>query len=193
MAIAKTANKAGQSTRISNRSNREPRSNRQRRSLADAAGFDIDDFSRDKVVAVVRDVFGDWTDVPRDHAIKLVFNGLQNEGLAARRLGSNIRNVIGGHLTAAVRRGVTFRESGVYNLDCKTIADYQKDDLIKYVCAAIGRTWHSRVEATQATARHLGFRRTGKRIREQIASAIKSGLRKKKIERDGPQMIRKAT
>jgi len=54
-------------------------------------------------------------------------------------------------------------------------------------------TWHTRDEAMIATARYLGFRRTGKRIRRTPKSTINAALRRDEIERDGPKLIRKAT
>ncbi|MDB2318022.1 hypothetical protein N9V88_00380 [bacterium] len=144
------------------------------------------------MMLVIRDVFQEWEDATRDEAVKLIFKGLQLDGLAARRLGSNIRDTLESHLTAAVRRGIIHRERDLYNLDCRTITDYEKDDLIKYLCAAIGRTWHTRDDAITATARHLGFRRTGFLIKNTLKSTIKLALRRDKLERNGPDYIRKS-
>lgn len=152
----------------------------------------MSEFARDDVVAVIRDVFREWRDVSRDEAVKLVFLKLQHCGLAARRLGSNNRADLDGHLLAAVRRGIIVREGGVYNLDCASIADYGRDDLIKHLRSAIGRVWHTRDEAIIATARYVGFRRTGKVIRKVLKTTINSAIRRKEVERDGPLLIRKA-
>ena len=43
-----------------------------------------------------------------------------------------------------------------------------------------------------AAARHLGFRRTGKRIKSAFKSAINAAIRLGLLERDGPHYIRKA-
>ena len=52
-------------------------------------------------MTVIREVFGEWEDVVRDAAVKLIFKGLQQDGLAARRLGSKIHDKLESHLTAA--------------------------------------------------------------------------------------------
>ena len=90
------------------------------------------------------------------------------------------------------RRGIIHRERGLYNLDCQSITDYNRTDLVKYLCAAIGRTWHTRDDAIKATARYLGFRRTGKVIKETLKSTINAAIRRKEIERDGAKLVRKA-
>jgi hypothetical protein len=95
--------------------------------------------------------------------------------------------------TSSARRAILYRHRSEYQLGCRTIEDCSCDELVKYLCAAGGRTWHTRNEAITATARHLGFRRTGRRIKETLKSAINAAIRRKSIERDGPQLIRKAT
>ena len=157
-----------------------------------SAQYSINDFTRNEVMPVIREVFGEWEDVGRDAAVKLIFKGLQQDGLAARRLGSKIRDKLESHLTAAVRRGIIDSQRGLYNLDCQSITDYNRDDLVKYLCAAIGRTWHTREDAIKATARHLGFRRTGKVIKETLKSTLNVAIRRKEIERDGAKLVRKA-
>lgn len=143
-------------------------------------------------MTAIREVFGEWEDVGRDAAVKLIFKGLQQDGLAARRLGSKIHDKLESHLTAAVRRGIIHRKRGLYKLDCQSITDYNRTDLVKYLCAAIGRTWHTRDDAIKATARYLGFRRTGKVTKETLKSTINAAIRRKEIERDGPKLVRKA-
>ena len=157
-----------------------------------SAQYSINDFTRNEVMPIIREVFGEWEDVGRDAAVKLIFKGLQQDGLADRRLGSKIRDKLESHLTAAARRGIIDSQRGLYNLDCQSITDYNRDDLVKYLCAAIGRTWHTRDQAIKATARYLGFRRSGKVIKETLKSTINATIRRNEVERDGPKMIRKA-
>ena len=189
---------AGDSGSKSTRSNKQPKTKPKpkrkptgKRSTKQSAQYSINDFTRDEVMTVIREVFREREDVGRDAAVKLIFKGLQQDGLAARRLGSKIRDKLESHLTAAVRRGIIYRDRGLYNLDCRRITDYARADLIKYLCAAIGRTWHTRDQATTATARYLGFRRTGKVIKETLKSTINAAIRRNEIERDGPKLIRK--
>lgn len=58
--------------------------------------------------------------------------------------------------------------------------------------AAMGSAWQTRDEAIVAAARHLGFRRTGRNIKAAFKSAINAAVRRKLIERDGPDRIRGA-
>ena len=54
------------------------------------------------------------------------------------------------------------------------------------------RAWQTRDEATTTTARRLGFRRTGSKIVAAFKSAINAAIRRGLVERDGPDMIRRA-
>lgn len=58
--------------------------------------------------------------------------------------------------------------------------------------AATGTAWRTRAEAVVAAARHMGYRRAGGRIQAAFARAIALGLRRGRIERDGPMRIRRA-
>jgi hypothetical protein len=127
----------------------------------------------------------------REEAIREIFKRLRQEGLAARRLGSHIRETIESSFLAAVRRCVIYRNRSTYRQDCRSIAHYSRDHLIKYLLAAIGHTWHTRDEATTAAARYLGFRRTGRNIQAAFRSAINAGIRRNLLDRDGPDYIRR--
>ncbi len=112
-------------------------------------------------------------------------------GLQAQRLGSSLRTKIELFLGLAVRRGIIRRERDSYNLECASIEDYSREWLVQQLCSVIGRTWHDRSDAIKATARSIGFRRTGARIQEAFKSAINSGIRRGLIERNEQSQIRK--
>jgi hypothetical protein len=57
--------------------------------------------------------------------------------------------------------------------------------------AAMGAAWSTCHEAITAAARHLGFRRTGDKIRKAFKSAINAAIRRGLLERDGPDYIRR--
>jgi hypothetical protein len=137
-------------------------------------------------MTVIREVFSNHGELVRNDAIREVARTL-----GYRRTGSYIQDVIGRHVMAASRRGVIYRDSGLYQLNCGTINDYELDDLVKYLAAAVGRTWHTRDEAIQAAARYLGFRRTGRNIQAAFKSAINAGIRRNLLDRDGPDHIRR--
>lgn len=121
----------------------------------------------------------------------MIFKSLRQEGLAARRLSSHIREVIESNFLAAVHRGVIYRDRDSYLQDCRSIAHYSRDHLIKYLLAAVDRKWHTRDEAIKAAARYLGFRRTGRNIQAAFKSAINAGIRRNLLDRDGPDYIRR--
>jgi hypothetical protein len=75
---------------------------------------------------------------------------------------------------------------------CRSIEQYTPDHLIDMLLAAMGGTWWTRDEAITAAARHLGFRRTGEKIRKAFKSAINAAIRRGLLERDGPDNIRRA-
>jgi hypothetical protein len=108
------------------------------------------------------------------------------------RVGGRIREVLGTDLQTAVRRGVLENDRGQYALLCRSMDEYELDHLVAMLTAAMGTAWQSREEAMVATARHLGFRRTGGNIRAAVTSAINAAIRRGLIERDGAEMVRRA-
>ena len=101
------------------------------------------------------------------------------------RLGPRIRAVIEGDLLAAARRGVISGDRGMFRLDCRSIADYPRDLIKKYLLAVMGSTWWEQDDAIRAAARHLGFRRAGPAIQRAFRSAISGAIRQGRLERDG--------
>jgi len=75
---------------------------------------------------------------------------------------------------------------------CRSIEQYTLDHLVDMLLAAMGGTWWTRDETITAAARHLGFRRTGEKIRQAFKSAINAAIRRGLLERDGPDNIRRA-
>ncbi len=90
-------------------------------------------------------------------------------GLGFSRLGPNIRSALDGALNAAVRRNVISRqENGFYALETRDIGEYKAEELKANIISAAGRDWIDRDDLTRATARRLGFSRTGKNIRRRV-------------------------
>jgi NADH:ubiquinone oxidoreductase subunit E len=137
-------------------------------------------------MSVIREVFSQNGELVRDDAIREIARML-----GYRRTGPHIQEVIARDLMAASRRGLIYRDSGMYQLDCRTIDEYKRDDLVKYLAAAVGRTWHTRDEAIKAASRYLGFRRTGRNIKAAFKSAINAGIRRNLLDRDGPDYVRR--
>lgn len=154
---------------------------------ADNAVQPIDQADRNYVLATVREVFATGDPRDRDQAIRDVA-----DALGYRRLGSRIRNTLSRDIQTAVRRGILDNSGGQYTLLARNIDGYTRDHLIEMLIAAIGGTWQTRDEAITSAARHLGYRRTGKRIRDAFKSAINGAIRRGLLEREGPDNIRKA-
>ncbi len=95
-------------------------------------------------------------------------------------------------IQTAVRRGILGNTAGQLSLLCRHIVQYEPDHLIAMLLAAMGGTWWTRDDAITAAARHLGFRRTGKKIQDAFRSAIRTALRRGLLERDGSQYIRRS-
>jgi len=139
------------------------------------------------VLATIREVFSTGGARDREQAIRDVA-----EVLGYRRIGARIRDILSSDIRAAVRRGILDNTGGQYTLLCRHIDQYARDHLIETLIAAMGSTWHTRDEAIKAATRHLGFRRTGRKIRAAFKSAINAAIRRKLLERDGADYIRKS-
>ncbi len=105
------------------------------------------------------------------------------------RLGPRIRKVIEGDLRAAARRDVIYDGLSRLYLDSRTIHDYTRKQLKKYLLAVMGSTWWEQDDAIRAAARYLGFRRAGPAIQRAFRSAINGAIRQGRLERDR-RMIR---
>lgn len=146
----------------------------------------IDDIGRNEMLAIIREVFSSGRARERDQTIREVA-----EALGYRRLGSHTREALGDSLRTVVRRSIIANEHALLEIDCRAIDDYPHDLLVEYLLAAMGGGWWERADAITAPARHLGFRRSGKRIVAALKSAINAALRRGLLERDGPNYIRK--
>ena len=155
--------------------------------LDDSPHVPVDQLDRNDVWAAIRDVFAAGGPRDRDQAIREVARAL---GYA--RVGAKIDEALSNDLRTAVRRGILENQNGEYTLLCRSIEQYQLDHLVEMLVAAMGGNWQSRDEATTAATRHMGYRRTGSKITEAFKSAINAGLRRGLLERDGPDLIRKA-
>lgn len=114
--------------------------------------------------------------------------------LGVERAGKLIKEVLDGHLRAAVRRGIVANERGMIRLAGRTIEDFERDVLKDQFVAALaaeGHGWVGRTDAIRAFARWLGFTRTGEKIEAKANSLINGLLREGRLEAEGTS-IRKA-
>ena len=101
-----------------------------------------------------------------------------------------IRDEIDNALTTAAHRGIVYTEGGLLHPNCRTINDYTRESLKKYLVGVMKTTWWEEEEAIRAAARHLGFGKAGANIQAEFRSAIRGALRQGLLERDGT-MIRR--
>ncbi|GEM_PF-3977074 len=111
--------------------------------------------------------------------------------LGRQRVTAGIGKAIDNALRAASQRGIIVAESGLVYPDCRSIADYPRDLLKKTLLSVVGRTWTTRRDAITLAARHLGFERTGAKIKAAFKSALTGLLRPGEFEYDG-NMVRRA-
>ena len=124
--------------------------------------------------------------MPRDDFIK----ELATE-LGYRRVGSNIRTHLSGHIRAAVRRDILENNGGELDLATNSITDYTRDELIDAITSVMRkRSTYEREEVIRAVANHYGFKRVTQSIRKQIKSAINGAIRRDIIERAGSDIRR---
>jgi hypothetical protein len=140
----------------------------------------LGEYDTDDLMAVIRAAFGEGSERDRERAI-----GDVAEELGVRRLSDKARHTIDHALRNAVRRGVVYNDDGILDLDCRTIEDYPREMLREALLAAMDRTWWDREDAMRATARYLGFRRTGSRIKRTLKSIITGLLRMDLLEAEG--------
>lgn len=114
--------------------------------------------------------------------------------LGVERAGKLIKEVLDGHLRAAVRRRIVTNERGMIRLAGRTIEDFERGELKGQFVAALvaeGQGWVERADAIRAFARWLGFTRTGEKIEAKANSLINGLLRESRLEAQG-KAIRKA-
>ena len=154
-------------------------------SSVEATALSVSDLDRDDLVAAVREVFSQNSELDRDSAIREVAHVL-----GFGRTGSKIAEAIDSALIAAAKRGVIYNHRGALSILSQNIGDYSRDELIVALLSSMGVIWWEREEAIRAAARHLGFKRTGSLIRDAFKSAINGAIRRGLLEYDG-ELIRR--
>jgi len=139
----------------------------------------IDEINRDEIMTAIRDVFKSGESVDPDAAIAAIARAL-----GFRHTGARIHEELRSAVRTAIRRHIINRDKGVIALECATIDDYTRDELIGTLLAAMGTTWWDREDAIRTAAHRLGFRRTGSKIRKAFKSAINGAIRRGLLEYD---------
>lgn len=165
--------------RVSASKNTARRSSTIPNSTIEASNRTIDEINRDEIMAAIRDVFKTGESLDPDAAIAAIARVL-----GFRRTGARIHEELRSALRTATRRHIINRDKGVISLECATIDDYNRDELIGTLLAAMGTSWWGRQDAIRAAAHRLGFRRTGSQIRKAFKSAINGAIRRGLLEYD---------
>ncbi len=144
------------------------------------------DMDRDNTLAVIRELYRiDPTPCGQAELLQLM-----RDSLGHLRLSDSIRIRLERDLRVAERRHVLQRVKGMYRLKCRSICDYNRNQLKKLFLQAIGRNWSSREAAIIAGARYLGFRRTGRAIQSAFRSIINGLIRERRLQSVGDQIRR---
>lgn len=133
----------------------------------------IDEIDLDEIMASIREVFRSGVSLDSNSAITAIARVL-----GFRRTGNRIKEELRSAVRTAIRRHIIDRDKGVITIECATIYDYPRDDLIESLLAAMGSTWWDREDAIRAAALRLGFRRTSSRITKAFKSAINGSIRR---------------
>lgn len=160
-----------------NKTHAKRSSNNPKSTSTSATRQSIDEIDRDEIIAAIRRVFSSVESLDPDTA-----NTEIAHALGFRRTGTRITEEIRSALRSAIRRHIINRGEGLISIECASIDDYSRDELIKTILAAMGSTWWDREDAIRAAARRLGFRRTGKRITKAFKSAINGAIRRGLLE-----------
>ena len=131
-------------------------------------------------MAAIREVFSAVGSLDPDTALTKTARVL-----GFRRTGARITEELRSALRTAIRRDIITREKGVISIECATIDGFTRNELIDTLLTTISSTWWDREDAIRASARRLGFRRTGNRITKAFKSAINGAIRRGLLQADG--------
>lgn len=146
----------------------------------------IDSIEREEMLCTIRKVFGDGLKRDRDAALRDIAYAL-----GYQRLGPRIHDVLSDSFMVAARRGIVVKLDGLYQLGFRSFTDCPRDALKEAFESAIGRVWITRDDAIRAFARWAGFGRVGEVIDQTARSLINGLIRERRVETDGPELIRR--
>jgi hypothetical protein len=138
-------------------------------------------------MAVIRDVFtrGGADVVLREEAITMVA-----DQLGYQRISANIYSVLHDALRTAARRCIVVSVRDQLWLATRSVSQYTLDHMVGMLLNNLSRVWVDRDDLIVATARQMGYRRTGSQIRAALKSAINAAIRRGRLESNGSQVRR---
>jgi type I restriction enzyme, S subunit len=138
----------------------------------------IEEYYTNEIMAALRQVFRGKTRLNREELLK----GLSLE-LGYARLGPKARTILSGHVVAAQRRHILTSEGDTLCMECTSIVDYTRDELVETVISVTNMNCiYTREELIYAVSDHLGFRRVTDATRDTMKSTINAALRRNIVE-----------
>ncbi len=145
-----------------------------------------EEISQEEILVTIRQIFSRYDKgkgIEREEALRMIASEL---GYA--RLGYRARGRIEKEMVAASRRNIVRGERGIVFAETKTIDDYSRDDLKRFLLAVMARKWWQQDKAIKAVSSYLGFRKMTESINNSFRSAINGLLRQNLLERDGENL-----
>ena len=153
---------------------------------AATAAVPIEDWSTEEVMAAFRQAARGLGTVERETLLREVA-----KILGYQRLGKLIKQVLKGHLKAAIRRGIIEADGPDVQIATPAMADYSLDQLLETLWSVMRKNReYDREEVVEAVAHHLGFSRVTETVGEPVRSAITSALRLGILGHDGQTIWR---
>ncbi|MCR9211259.1 MAG: hypothetical protein NXI28_23770 [bacterium] len=111
--------------------------------------------------------------------------------LGYKRLGSNIKKTLKGHMRAAIRRQIIEADGDEVRALTGSITDYERDELRDVLSSVMRKgTVYDLQEVITAATHYLGFRRVTQSVRKAFKSAITSAIRQDILDYDGQEIWR---
>jgi hypothetical protein len=106
--------------------------------------------------------------------------------LGYQRLGSRIKEILKGHMRAAIRRGIIEANGDSVRALTATMNDYTREELRAALISVMRKgTTYEREAVIYAIAHQLGFSRVTDAVRAPIKSAINSAIRQGMLGYEG--------
>ena len=148
---------------------------------SNSTSIEIDDVDDQEILFQIRAVFDVCRAMQRDVVVKQLSLALGYE-----RVGQRVKERLDNSIRTAVRRGVLLNDAGELSVNCRSIADYSKEELKTQFLASLPQsTWKEREDSIRDLARWLGFRRAGPTIDERVRSIINGLIREDRLESFG--------
>jgi len=144
------------------------------------------DLDQQVIVAAFRKAFRNRSEISREDLLKAVASSL-----GYQRLSAKLRVKLQGDMRAAMMRGIIQSNGDFIVPAARYTEDYDRDDLIKYACSVTKKgKLYEEDTVIRDTLKHLGFQRITKRMRNTVASTIRSGIRKGLFVREKGMIFR---